>query len=60
MGKIKKVTSVFPTTPEKMDELNRKQVECMIVLLRNRYKEEDIKEAIRRFRSENETKVKES
>jgi hypothetical protein len=60
MGMIKKVTSVLPTTPEKIDELNRKQVECMLVLLRNRYKEEDIKEAIRRFRSENETEVKES
>jgi Trp operon repressor len=59
MGMIKKVTSVFPTTPEKMDELNRKQIECMLVLLRNRYKEGDIREALRIFLSEDETKAKE-
>jgi len=60
MGMIKKVTSILPTTPEKIEELNKRQVECMLVVLRDRYKEEDIKEAIRRFRSENETEVKES
>jgi len=58
MGMIKKVTSILPTTPEKMDELNKRQVECMLVLLRSRYKEEDIQEALRRFRNENETEVK--
>lgn len=58
MGMIKKVTSFLPTTPEKINELNMKQVECMLVLLKNRYKEEDIKEAIRILKSENEVNEK--